>query len=143
MKHAELRSIAHNIADSLASGIGLMIGYYRSDVFGDARRSPGGALTVDFLSGRVTEGEASPPLEGAVAEYGKALVGLCARHGGSVDDFQELTARFWCDDTERRFSVTVEDSRGRRSTAEYAGLYGQRAKAIDSVGRLRPKPIVR
>ena len=28
MKHAELRSIIHNVADSLASGIGLLIGHY-------------------------------------------------------------------------------------------------------------------
>ena len=37
MKFDELRSIGHNIADSLASGIGLLIGYYQMDIFGEAR----------------------------------------------------------------------------------------------------------
>ena len=36
MKHDELRSIGHNIADSLASGCGLMIGVYDMDIFGEA-----------------------------------------------------------------------------------------------------------
>jgi hypothetical protein len=52
MKHAELRSIVHNVADSLASGIGLMIGVYNSDTFGEAARSPSGLITVDFLLAR-------------------------------------------------------------------------------------------
>lgn len=33
MKFGVLRSIGHNIADSLASGIGLMIGVYTTNVF--------------------------------------------------------------------------------------------------------------
>jgi hypothetical protein len=32
MKHDDLRSIGHNIAHSLASGIGLMIGVYNMDI---------------------------------------------------------------------------------------------------------------
>ena len=48
MKHAERRAIVHNVADSLGSGIGLMIGHYEMDVYGDAQRSPEGAITVDF-----------------------------------------------------------------------------------------------
>lgn len=53
MKHAELRSIVHNVADSLGSGIGLMIGHYEMDVYGDAERSRERAITVDFLHGVV------------------------------------------------------------------------------------------
>jgi hypothetical protein len=39
MKFGELKSIGHNIADSLASGIGLMIGVYEMDIFGEAANS--------------------------------------------------------------------------------------------------------
>lgn len=42
MKHDVLRSVAHNVAASLASGVGLLIGVHQLDVFGDARRSPRG-----------------------------------------------------------------------------------------------------
>lgn len=39
MKFDTLRSIGHNIADSLGSGIGLLIGVYEMDVFGE-RQAP-------------------------------------------------------------------------------------------------------
>jgi hypothetical protein len=143
MKHDELRAVAHNIADSLASGIGLMIGVYDMDVFGEAARSAEGALTVDFLRGMVVEGQPSQSLRGAVASYGEALAGHCEKHGGSIDDFKELKVRYWSSHTERRFAVTIEDAAGRRSTTEYGGLPGQRVKVMDSFGRLRPKSSLR
>jgi hypothetical protein len=143
MKHAQLRSVAHNIADSLACGVGLMIGVYEMDVFGEAARSAGGAIVVDVLAGSVVEGDASPDLRDAVALYRDALAGLCARHGGSIDEFRELKVRYWSVPTGRRFAVTVEDASGRRSTTEYGGLAAQRLKVIDRQGRLRPKPHMR
>jgi len=51
VKHSVLTSIGHNFADSLASGIGLMIGVYAMDVFGEAACSPEGFIEVDFLTG--------------------------------------------------------------------------------------------
>lgn len=140
MKHAELRAIVHNVADSLGSGIGLMIGHYEMDVYGEAQRSPGGAITVDFLLGTVIEGEPSASLAGSVALYRDAFAGLCSKAGGSVDEFVEAKARFWSDALNRHFSVTVMGRDGRRSTTDYAGTPGQRVKVIDALGRLRPKP---
>ncbi|HEX8223249.1 MAG TPA: hypothetical protein VF605_05485 [Allosphingosinicella sp.] len=143
MKHAQLRSVAHNVADSFGCGMGFMIGVYEMDVFGEAAGCAGGAITVDFLAGAVVEGEASSSLRGAAARYRAALAGLCAKHGGSTDDFRELKVRYWSIPTGRRFAVTVEDSSGRRSTTEYGGLPAQRLKATDGLGRLRPKPHLR
>lgn len=143
MKHAQLRSVGHNIADSLACGMGFLIGVFEMDVFGEAAASPGRAMTVDFLAGAVVEGDASPSLRGAVARYRDALPGLCAKHGGSIDQFRELKVRYWSTHTERRFAVTVEDRAGRRSTTEYGGLPAERLKVIDGHGRLRPKPHLR
>ena len=51
MKFNELKSIGHNIADSLASGIGLLTGDYDFDVFGEAAGSPEGFILVDLLTG--------------------------------------------------------------------------------------------
>ena len=140
MKHAELRAIVHNIADSLASGIGLMIGVYEMDVFGEAARSREGVITVDFLLGEVVEGQPSVSLAHAVALYGEAFTGLCASVGAQVEDVKEARVRYWSDGIQRRFTVTVADLAGRRSATEYGGIPGQRVKILDELGRLRPMP---
>ena len=143
MKHRQLQAIAHNLADSLASGCSLLVGAYEMDVFADAARSERGAVTVDFLRGKVIEGEPSPELSEAVAPFPEALAKLCGSAGTSPDAFRELTARFWSDRTTRRFAVTVEDATGRRSTTEYAGRPGRRVEILDALGRRRPKPSTR
>lgn len=83
MKHGELRAFVHNVADSLASGIGLLIGVYGTDVFGEARLSHDGSLTVDFLNGTIVEGGASKSLAAAVSLYREALAKLISDAGGS------------------------------------------------------------
>jgi hypothetical protein len=139
MKFDELRSIGHNIADSLASGIGLLIGVYEMDVFGEAARSPEGFISVDFLTGETAGGTPSPYLARAIKFYRQALAGLCQRHDASPALFRELTARYSSDYYGWHFVVTVEDHRGRRSVDEYEGPSGQRAKRLDQLGRIRPK----
>ena len=69
MKQGKLRSIAHNVADSFASGVGIPIGVYVTDVFGEAEKSPDHFITVDFLRGKVAAGSGSAGLEGAVRLY--------------------------------------------------------------------------
>jgi hypothetical protein len=135
MKFNELRALAHNIADSVASGIGLMVGVYEMDVFADARRSPAGFVEVDFLSGRVTSGNASPVLARAVELYGRALPRLCAKHATTPESFRELSASYHA--VECRFLVTVEDRTGRRTTDEYEGVPGRRLRRLDALGRVR------
>jgi hypothetical protein len=140
MKHDDLRSIAHNIADSLASGIGLLIGFYEMDVFGEAANSPEGRLTVDFLRGITIEGRASPSLGKALLQYRDALPALCERHGILASAFRDLTAQYFVAGIYgRRFVVTVEDQTGRRSVDEYEGNPGRRVMGIDHLGRLRRK----
>jgi hypothetical protein len=138
MKHADLRSIAHNIADSLGSGIGLMVGIYEMDVYGEAAASPDGQIVVDFLAGQIVEGTPSEHLKKAVGLHRDALPGLCAKHGASVSDFRELVVRY---SAATHFDVTIEYSRGRRTTAEYAGIPAQRQTVVDSLKRVRPKPV--
>jgi hypothetical protein len=142
MKHRELRAIVHNVADSLASGIGLLVGVYEMDVFGEASRCENGSLTIDLLSGRVADGVASESLSRAVSLYRAALAKLCAQAGGSVGELREATVRFWSDVLSPHFAVTIEDARGRRSTTNYAGVPGRRPKVADTLGRLRPQPSI-
>jgi hypothetical protein len=143
MKHAELRAIVHNVGDSLASGVSLLIGFYEIDVFGEASQSRDGSLTIDLLAGRVTEGSASSSLAEAVTLYRDALAKLCAQAGGSISELAEAQVRYWSDPLGRRFAVTIQDRSGRRSTTDYVGVPGTRPKVMDSLGRLRPKPSTR
>jgi len=94
MKHAVLASVAHNIADSLASGIGLMIGVYEMDVFGEAHSSSEQFIEVDFLRGTTSGAKVSPGLARAIRLYSGELAGLCERQGVAVADFARLTARY-------------------------------------------------
>jgi hypothetical protein len=139
MKFDELRSIGHNIADSLASGIGLLVGVYEIDVFGEARRSPARCIVVDFLSGKIIEGSASRSLARAIALYGQALPDLCNKHRASPAMFRELTARYSVDAHGPRFVVTVEDYEGGRAVDEYVGVPGRRIRILDHLGRVRRK----
>ncbi len=143
MKHDELCSIAHNIADSLASGCSLMIGVHEMDLFGEAARSVGRFLEVDFLNGTVLDGQVSDVLADSIRFYAQALPALCARHKASISAFKELTVRYYSDHGSYRFVVTVRDESGRSSITEYGGIPGQRLKQIDELGRLRPKHITR
>jgi hypothetical protein len=139
MKFGELKSIGHNIADSLACGPGFLIGIYATDIFGEAARSPEGFILVDFLSGTSSGGEASASLAKAISLYSGALADLCKRHGADVSAFSELKARYSVDSHGCRLIVTVQDQSGRRSTDEYLGLPAKRVMELDPLGRVRPK----
>jgi hypothetical protein len=129
MKFGELKSIGHNIADSLASGIGLLIGVYRMDIFGEAVRTPEGFIDVDFLTGSSTGGRPSPELARAIGLYRDALDRLCGRHGVETAAFRTLTARYGVDARYGgHFTVTIEDRNGRRSVDHYLGVPGRRIR---------------
>lgn len=120
MKFGELRSIGHNIADSLASGIGLLIGVYQMDIFVEASGSPEGFITVDFLAGTTDGGKPSKSLAKAVSLYRDALIKLCERHGVDALSVKTLTARYGVDAVYGgHYTVTVEDQKGRRSVDQY------------------------
>jgi hypothetical protein len=121
MKIGTLRAIAHNIADSLGSDIGLLIGVYEMNVFGEAKKSPGGVISVDFLAAKATQGKVSPALAAAIGKYRKALPGLCAKHGASIEGFKTLTARYSTGTFNKQIVVTVRNRVGRCYVDEYVG----------------------
>lgn len=127
MKFADLKSVGHNIADSLGSGMGLMIGYGQLDIFGEAAATPEGFICVDFLAGSSTGGAASPSLTKAITLYRDALPGLCERQNVELETIDEMTARYEADALYQvRFTVTVADRSGRRSVDRYVGWPGKR-----------------
>lgn len=127
LKFGELKSVGHNISDSLASGIGLLIGYYEMDVFGEAKRSPEGFIEVNFLTGETSGAQPSAALKNAIAAYAKdGLDELCLRHGTTRKVFTTLTTKFGVDAVYGdHFTVTVADNHGRTSTNTFVGHPGR------------------
>lgn len=129
MKFGILKSLGHNIADSLASGIGLMIGYFEMDVFAEAAGEPQGFVVVDFLAGTASGKTISADFRKAVALYRQALPVLCVKHGLAPSDFTLLQARFGTDRVYgRHFTVTVASLDGRKSIEHYLGVPGKRLR---------------
>lgn len=127
MRFEVLKSIGHNIADSLASGIGMLIGVYDMDVFAEAAASAEGFIGVDFLTGSMTGSPASPTLLHAVGLYRDALPALCAKQGFEFSRISAMSARFGTDSVYgRHYTVTVNDNQGRSSTDQYVGIPGRR-----------------
>jgi hypothetical protein len=142
MKHDDMRSIAHNVADSLASGCGLLIGVFEMDIFGEAARNPDGCVTVDFLAGEVVGGEVSASLADSVRRYRDVLPKLCEGYGGSQNDFRLMQATYRAG-YQKHVTVRIEDQDGRWSSDEYAGVPLARIKGLDDLGRVRGVPTKR
>lgn len=131
MRLGILKSIGHNIADSLASGIGLLIGIYEMDVFAEAAAGDAGYIKVDFLKGLSTGSAASARLSRAITLYRDALPSFCLKHGVDSQDIQKLEVRFGTDAAYGpHFTVTVAASNGRSSTDRYVGIPGKRLRCV-------------
>jgi hypothetical protein len=139
MKIGTLRAIAHNISDSLGSGCGLLIGVYDMNVYGEAKKCPGGVIAIDFLAAKTIQGKVSRTLGSAIAKYRAALPDVCAKHGASREDFKTLTARYSGGGSNRRVVVTVRDRLGRCYVDEYVGIPARHIKVTDRLGRVRTK----
>ncbi|MEK7661111.1 MAG: hypothetical protein AAB680_03620 [Pseudomonadota bacterium] len=135
MKHDTLRSIAHNLADSAASGLRFLIGMYGFDIFQDAARSARKRVVIDFLKGEVVEGTDSYNLHKIATLYREVLPAFLLKHGGTIDDFAVLIVKFFTLNLQRNFEVTVIDKTGRKSVDLYVG--GRRPKYVDELGRIR------
>lgn len=129
MKFGILRAIGHNIADSFASGIGLMIGHYTMDVFAEAAGEAQGFVVVDFLNGSTEAVTVSADFREALRLYGNALPELCMKHGVDPAEIIRLEARYGTDRVYgRHFTVTVEKRDGKYSTNRYIGVPGKRLR---------------
>lgn len=129
MKLGILKSIGHNIADSLGSGIGIMIGVYDMNVFVEAEGEPEGFVIVDFLAGSTQALTVSADLRRALLRYRDALPALCVKHGVDPQEITRLEARYGTDRVYgRHFTVTVEGRSGKQSTDRYMGVPGKRVR---------------
>ena len=143
MRHEVLRSVAHNMAASLASGLSFIIGIYVLDIFAEARKDRSRRITLDFLNGVVINGSPSPGLEKSLQLYRDALPDFCRKHGVSSSDFTMLVAEYWTAAGVPSFNVTIRDRLGRMTCTAYEGYVGRRVRFRDWSGRVRKTPIGR
>ncbi|KRA58563.1 hypothetical protein ASD79_14845 [Caulobacter sp. Root655] len=137
MRFGTLRSIAHNLGDSIASGLGLPIGLYGYDVFAEARASAEGYVEIDFMKGEMRGAMPSNVMSEAILRYLDWLSILAAKHGGSVGDFADLTIRFIdASPYGPHFVVTVASSKERRDTTVYHGHGGLTLARTAATGTL-------
>ena len=138
MKIGVLKAVGHNLADSIACGMGFMVGVYEMDIFREAGATPEGYIEVDFLTGDTSGGKPSASLAQGLKLYSEdALPSLLGSHGASLSDVRELKVRFWPSTMFGRFEVTVENKSGSRAKTEYEGLPAHRIKTLDKLGRVR------
>jgi len=137
VKFDALRAVGHNIADSLGSGVCLLVGIYDCDAYAESRTLAARHIAVDFLKGEAINGPVSSRLAGAIARYRKGLADLCEKHGTTADAFSELTARFSMDKLGSRVVVTVADRHGHRAEDETVGIPARRIRVLDERGRVR------
>lgn len=140
MKHATLHSIAHNLGDSFACGIGLLIGSYDLDIYHLAAKSQNGRISCDFLNSAVVEGALDTKHRNAFERYCEALPKLAASQGASLSDFSVLILTFWAGKHfGLGFDADVADHAGKRSVRSYRGIPAKTPMVIDPLGRLRPQ----
>ena len=139
MKHNQLHSVANNFADSLASGISLVIGHYDLDVFAVAEANGDRSVLVDFLTGAVKSEVHDRKLKEAVPLFQKAFPEFCGKHGVSASDFEAFVVRYVAARNGCKYYVTIEDREGQRSSKEYTGIPGRRTEVLDHLGRRRSK----
>ena len=129
MKLGRLKSAAHNVADSLSSGLCFVIGHYALDIYAELADEPGGTVTVDFLNG--TYSGKSNHVRRAVAIFREALPEFCAKHQVDVGQVAKLEARYAVDRVYGpNFTVTVAKADGLASTETYFGFPGRRPRRL-------------
>jgi hypothetical protein len=129
MKFDTLKSVGHSIADSLASGICLLIGYYDIDIFHEAADSSEGYIEVDFLTGTTSGSPASQSLLKAIGLFRDVIPDQCKKQGAEYSRMARLNVRFGTDAVYGpHFTVTVEDIDGRKSTEQYVGRPGKKLR---------------
>ncbi|MBG6203667.1 hypothetical protein IWQ48_004827 [Labrenzia sp. EL_13] len=141
MKHRRILAVAHNYADSLACGVGFVVGHCSTDIFGEAAKNTDLCIEVDFLAGRVVTGNCSKTLAAALRLYKTGFEAFCVRSRVHRTDFSVFRARYFQLPTAPRYTIFVKDRFGKSSSREYEGFSGKRVKVLDNLGRLRPKNI--
>ena len=143
MKHSNLHGVAHNFADSLAGGLSFVVPNHVifTSVYAEAAVTKEGFIVVDFLNGSVAGALPDSEVAYAAALFKVAFPAFCAKHGVDSSDYRACLVRFVAGHHGKSYIITVEDRKGKTTSREYIGTQGKRSKAMDELGRLRPKQI--
>ena len=141
MKHLTLHSVAHNFATSLAGGLSFVVPHHvlSTNVYAEAAATPDGTVEIDFLNGTTKGAYPGGEVECAAPLFKLAFPAFCAKHGVESADFCTFKVQFIAETGGNRFVISIADRQDKQSSREYLGTIGKGAKAVDSLGRLRPK----
>ncbi len=137
MKQGQRQAIAHNIADSIASGCSLLLGEYDLPIRHWLATAPDGRIVLDCLAGRVMEGPAKPALEQLAKRLPDAVIALCAKENGSAQDFDALVVTLGSDALGVMAETTVRSPSGNETVDHYVGRPLRRRRMLDAAGRKR------
>jgi len=133
MKFGNLKSFAHNVADSLASGCSFMVGYRAVDVFAEAMASENGFIEVDFLTGSTEGASVSPELAETIEAFRDSLSEHAVKNSVDLNLVSKIDVRFGTrQGIGPRIRVTVADTSGRESSDWYYGWPARRPKRSPS-----------
>jgi hypothetical protein len=136
LKFGNLKSFAHNIADSLASGCSFMVDYRAVDVFEEAMASEDGYIEIDFLTGDTRGAPVSSELGDTIVAFRDSLPEHAAKNSVDLNLVSKIDVRFGTrQGIGPRIRVTVADTTGRESADWY---YGWPARRLDRSSGARP-----
>lgn len=141
MKHNVLRAAAHNIADSLTSGVSLEFGYEYLPFWDLVGQSPQGIVEVEIISGITRTSGVPTRLADAFRRVSKNLSAFLAKHDCDLERVRRIEFKFRhiASTTSLRSEVLVivEDVDGRSTTDRYIGSPLHRPVIVDHHGRIR------
>lgn len=143
MKHKKLHSVAHNFAASLAGGLSFVVPHYvkHTHVYSEAAANEDGCIVADFLTGKVEGAYPGGEVEDALPLFKNAFPDFCDKHDVEISDYSAFLVRFISGKNGNSYIVTIEDSKGKRTSREYVGDKGKRSETLDHLGRRRPKQL--
>jgi hypothetical protein len=137
MKQGQLHAIAHNLADSIASGCSLLLDVYGFSIGAQLAKSPTGRIVIDCLHPRLIEGELTNDMRELIAAIPYGLTRLCEDEHGTRDDFSELHLVFSANHLAMEVEIIVGGN-GRAATSRlFTGRPLKRKRVLDKSGRLR------
>ncbi len=146
MKHDTLHGVAHNFADSIASGQSFVVPYHviQTDVYAEAAENENDCLVVNILTAQAHGARSGGGVEAALPLLKSAFPAFCEKHGIRHSDYADFLIRFTRSARavgrgSSTYIITIQDRNGKRTSREYIGVPGKRSKVTDELGRPRPK----
>jgi hypothetical protein len=137
VKQGQRHAIAHNLADSIASGCSLLLGVYDFSIGAHITESPSGRVVIECLQPLLIEGTLNSEIRELLAALPAGLTKLCDDEGGSPEDFSVLTLAFSKTQLAIEVEIVVAGPASIPRSRWFSGSPLRRKRVLDSAGRMR------